>query len=59
MPRGSFGVYENANGYGAIAPFQEEYKPQLYRVSLLFFQRPALPFHLTVSTFKIAIKDRI
>lgn len=28
----SFNGYERANGYGAMAPHQEEYKPQIYRV---------------------------
>ncbi|KAL1964392.1 hypothetical protein VTN77DRAFT_6950 [Rasamsonia byssochlamydoides] len=27
----SFNGYEDANGYGAMVPYQEEYKPQIYR----------------------------
>ncbi|KAL2014490.1 hypothetical protein VTN00DRAFT_2015 [Thermoascus crustaceus] len=31
MSRGNFGGYEDSNGYGAMVPYQEEYKPQIYR----------------------------
>jgi hypothetical protein len=29
-----FSGYERSNGYGTMAPYQEEYKPQIYRVCL-------------------------
>ncbi|KAJ9299503.1 hypothetical protein DTO217A2_8168 [Paecilomyces variotii] len=29
--RGSFGGYDDTNTYGAMAPYQEEYQPQIYR----------------------------
>jgi hypothetical protein len=35
MPRSGFGGYDESNGYGAMMPYQEEYKPQIYRVGLI------------------------
>jgi hypothetical protein len=35
MHRASFGGYDDGNGYGAMVPYQEEYKPQIYRVRTL------------------------
>lgn len=40
MSRGNFGGYEDSNGYGAMVPYQEEYKPQIYRVRFPLFSRP-------------------
>lgn len=34
--RGSFGGYDDTNTYGAMAPYQEEYQPQIYRVCFDF-----------------------
>lgn len=34
--RGSFGAYDDTNTYGAMAPYQEEYQPQIYRVCFDF-----------------------
>ncbi|KAL4892451.1 apses transcription factor [Aspergillus ambiguus] len=30
-PRSSFGGFEDMNGYGTMVPYQEEFKPQIYR----------------------------
>jgi hypothetical protein len=32
--RGSFGGFDDMNGYGAMVQYQEEYRPQIYKVSL-------------------------
>jgi hypothetical protein len=34
--RGSFGGFDDMNGYGAMVQYQEEYRPQIYKVSLSF-----------------------
>lgn len=32
LARTSFGGYDGANDYGSVMSYQEEYKPQIYRV---------------------------
>lgn len=33
----SFGGYDGTNGYGVMMPYQEDYKPQIYRVCVVSF----------------------
>ena len=35
MQRGSFGGYDAPNGYGTMMSYQEDYKPQIYRVRFI------------------------
>lgn len=36
LPRTSFGGYDGGNDYGSVMSYQEEYKPQIYRVRGLY-----------------------
>jgi hypothetical protein len=42
-PRNSFNGYDGSNDYGSVMSYQEEYKPQIYRVRGL--PHPHQTFH--------------
>jgi hypothetical protein len=41
--RGSFGGFEDMNGYGTMVPYKEDFKPQIYRVRHPFLAASANP----------------
>jgi hypothetical protein len=43
LPRSSFGGYDGANDYGSVVSYQDEYKPQIYRVRCLYPHPQSMP----------------